>query len=63
MQVCFAAYWWLHCERRKGPLLIEADIACGSKIDHGRGGGTYGAAMLSSFLLRMGSDMLTVCCR
>lgn len=63
MQVCSAAYWWLHCERGKGPLLIEADIACGSKIDHGRGAETYGAAMLSSFLLRMGSDMLTECCR
>lgn len=61
--MCSAAYWWLHCERGKGPLLIEADIACGSKIDHGRGAETYGAAMLSSFLLRMGSDMLTECCR
>ena len=38
------------------------DIAA-QKSEGGCGVVTYGATMLSSFLLRMGSDMLTDCCR
>jgi hypothetical protein len=36
---------------------------CGFKIGcRQEQGATYGAVMDSSFLLRMGSDMVTICC-